>query len=63
MSKQSLRNLLRWGGLAIAIIGFILGRTAHTLRVYKVAQTLMWIGLAMIVGGIIVRMFISEPRR
>ena len=62
MSKQSLRNVLRWGGLAIAIIGFILGRTAHTLREYKVGQTLMWIGLAMIVGGIIVRMFISEPK-
>jgi uncharacterized membrane protein YoaK (UPF0700 family) len=62
VSKQSLRNVLRWGGLAIAIIGFILGRTAHTLRGYKVGQTLMWIGLAMIVGGIIVRMFISEPR-
>lgn len=62
MSKQSLRNLLRWGGIAIAIIGFILGRTAHTASAFKIAQVLMWIGLAMIVGGIIVRMFISEPR-
>ena len=62
MSKQSLRNLLRWGGLTIAIVGFILGRTAHMLREYRIGQTLMWIGLAMIVAGIIVRMFISQPR-
>jgi uncharacterized membrane protein YoaK (UPF0700 family) len=62
VSKQSLRNVLRWGGLAIAIIGFILGRTAHTLKAFRVGQALMWVGLAMIVGGIIVRMFISEPR-
>ncbi|GEM_PF-3294386 len=54
--------MLRWGGLTIAIIGFILGRTAHTLREYRIGQTLMWIGLAMIVAGIIVRMFISQPR-
>ena len=62
MSKQTLRHLLRWGGLTIAIVGFILGRTAHTLRDYRVGQALMWIGLAMIVAGIIVRMFISQPR-
>ena len=62
MSKQSLRNVLRWGGLAIAIIGFILGRTAHTLRTFRFAQVLMWVGLVMIVGGIIVRMLISEPK-
>ncbi len=62
MSKQTLRHMLRWGGLTIAIIGFILGRTAHTLREYRIGQTLMWIGLAMIVAGIIVRMFISQPR-
>jgi hypothetical protein len=62
VSKQSLRNLLRWCGLTIAIIGFILGRTAHTLSAFRIAQVLMWIGLLMIVGGIIVRMFISEPK-
>ena len=62
MSKQSLRNVLRWGGLAIAAIGFILGRSAHTLRVFRVAQVLMWVGLLMIVGGIVVRMFISEQK-
>lgn len=62
MNKQSLRNLLRWAGIAIAIAGFILGRTAHTLNVFRAAQVLMWIGLLMIVAGIVVRMFISEPK-
>jgi len=62
VSKQSLRNVLRWGGLAIAIVGFILGRTAHTLSVFRAAQVLMWVGLLMIVAGIVVRMFISEQK-
>lgn len=62
MNKQSLRNLLRWGGLLIAIVGFILGRTARTSNLYRIAQALMWLGLVMIVAGIVVRMFISEPK-
>jgi hypothetical protein len=53
---------LRWGGLAIAAAGFILGRSAHTITAFKTAQVLMWIGLLMIVAGIIVRMFIREPK-
>jgi hypothetical protein len=61
VNKQALRNLLRWGGVAFVAIGFILGRTTHNLRVANVAQGLIWIGLAMIVGGIIVRLFIAEP--
>ena len=61
MNKQALRNLLRWGGVAFVAIGFILGRTAHNLSVANAAPGLIWIGLAMIVGGIIVRLFIAEP--
>ena len=30
VNKQLLRNILRWGGIALAIVGFILGRTAQT---------------------------------
>ena len=62
MSKQSLRNTLRWGGIVIAIVGFVLGRTAHSPSVFRIAQALMWVGLLMIVAGIVVRMFISEPK-
>ena len=60
MSKQALRNLLRWGGLAIAAIGFGIGRAAQTTNTFQIARVLMWVGLGMIVAGIIVRMFISE---
>ncbi len=60
MSKQALRNLLRWGGLGIALIGFILGRTAQSAATLQAGRVLVWIGLVMIVAGIIVRMFIRE---
>ena len=61
MSKQAVRNLLRWGGIVIALIGFAIGRTAHTSSGFQIARVLMWVGLGMIVAGMIVRMFIREP--
>ena len=60
MSKQALRNLLRWGGLAVGAIGFGIGRAAQTASTFQIGRVLMWVGLGMIVAGIIVRMFISE---
>ena len=61
MSKQSLRNILRWGGIALAIVGFILGRTAQSASTANTGRALVWVGLVMIVSGIIVRMFIRRP--
>ena len=56
MSKQVLRDALRWGGITVAIIGFILARTAHTARAFNTGRLLIWIGLVMIVSGIFVRL-------
>jgi VIT1/CCC1 family predicted Fe2+/Mn2+ transporter len=61
VNKQALRNVLRWGGLALALIGFILGRVATNANMFNAGRVLVWVGLVMIVGGIIVRLFISEP--
>ena len=61
MNKQSLRNILRWCGIALAIIGFILGRTAQSASRANAGRVLVWVGLVMIVCGIIVRMFIRRP--
>lgn len=61
MSKQALRNLLRWGGLALAAVGFVIGRTAQTANAYQAGRVLLWIGLGMVVTAIVVRMFIREP--
>jgi VIT1/CCC1 family predicted Fe2+/Mn2+ transporter len=61
VTRQALRNLLRWGGLAIAIIGYVFGRSVHTVSGAHAARVLLWIGLAMIVSGIVVRWFVSEP--
>jgi hypothetical protein len=61
VNKQALRNLLRWGGLAVAVIGFVIGRVAHSAATFQTGRVLVWIGLGMIVAGIVVRMFISEP--
>lgn len=61
MNKQTLRNILRWGGIAIAVIGLILGRTAQTAATVSTGGVLVWIGLVMVVAAIIVRMFIREP--
>ena len=61
MNKQALRNILRWGGIAIAVIGLILGRTAQTVSTVNTGRVLVWIGLVMVVSAIIVRMFIREP--
>ena len=61
MNKQTLRNILRWGGLAIVIVGFILGRTATNANMFTAGRVLLWVGLVMVIGGLIVRMFISEP--
>ena len=61
MNKQALRNLLRWGGLAVAVLGYVLGRTAHSISVAHAGRVLIWVGLGMIVAGIIVRLFVSEP--
>lgn len=61
MSKTTLRNVLRFGGIAAAIVGFILGRIATSASLFTAGRALIWVGLAMIVGGIVVRMFISEP--
>jgi VIT1/CCC1 family predicted Fe2+/Mn2+ transporter len=61
VSKQALRNLLRWAGLAIAIIGFVIGRVARTASGFQTGRVLVWVGLGMIVAGIVVRMFIREP--
>jgi hypothetical protein len=61
VSKHVLRNLLRWGGLAIAVIGFVIGRVAQSAGAYQAGRVLTWIGLGMIVAGIVVRMFIREP--
>ena len=60
MTKQALRNLLRYGGLAIAVIGFIMGRSAQTASAYQASRIVVWIGLGMVVAGLIVRMFIRE---
>ena len=61
MNKQTLRNVLRWGGLALALVGFILGRTATNADMFNAGRVLVWVGLVMIVGAVIVRLFISEP--
>lgn len=61
MNRQTLRNLLRWSGLAVAIVGLIVGRIGTSASMFTAGRVLVWIGLAMMVGGIIVRMFISEP--
>jgi hypothetical protein len=61
VNKQSLRNILRWGGIALAIIGFILGRTTQSAGRANAGRVLVWVGLVMIVSGIVVRMFIREP--
>jgi len=61
VSKQALRNLLRWGGLAVAAIGFGIGRAAQSSSTFQVGRMMMWVGLGMIVCGMIVRMFIREP--
>ena len=61
MNKQSLRDVLRWGGIALAIAGFILGRTAQSASRANAGRVLVWMGLVMIVSGIVVRMFIREP--
>jgi hypothetical protein len=60
VSKQALRNLLRWCGLGIALVGFILGRTAQNAATFQAGRVLVWIGLVMIVAGIIMRMVIRE---
>jgi hypothetical protein len=62
VNRQALRNLLRWGGLGLAIIGFLIGRLAQSASAYQAGRVLTWIGLGMIVAGIIVRMFISESQ-
>lgn len=60
MNKQSLRNILRWGGIALAIVGFILSRTAQSASTANAGRVLVWVGLVIIVSGIVVRMFIRE---
>lgn len=60
MSKQTLRNILRWGGLGFAVIGFILGRTATSLQAYTAGRALVWAGLVMIIAAIFVRLFSSD---
>jgi hypothetical protein len=61
VNKQKLRNVLRWGGFAFAIGGYVFGRIAQSVKAAQTARTLIWIGLAMIVGGLVVRMFMSDP--
>jgi VIT1/CCC1 family predicted Fe2+/Mn2+ transporter len=61
VNKQALRNVLKWGGLALALIGFILGRIATNPNMFNAGRVLVWVGLVMVVGGIIARLFISEP--
>jgi FtsH-binding integral membrane protein len=61
VNKQSLRNILRWVGIALAIVGFILGRTAQSAGRANAGRVLVWVGLVMILSGLIVRMFIREP--
>jgi len=61
VNKQTWRNILRWGGIAIAVIGLILGRTAQTLSAINTGRVLVWIGLVMVVAALIVRMFVREP--
>jgi uncharacterized membrane protein len=56
VSKQVLRNVLRWGGITVAVIGFMLTRTAHTVKAFNAGRFLIWIGLVMIVSGIFVRL-------
>ena len=53
MSKQALRNLLRWGGLVVAAIGFIMGRSAQTASAYHASRIVVWIGwtTGVIQGG------------
>lgn len=60
MNKQTLRNILRWGGIAIAVMGLILGRTAQAAATANTGRVLVWIGLLMVVAAIIMRMFIRE---
>jgi FtsH-binding integral membrane protein len=61
VNKQSLRNILRFGGIALAIIGVILGRTAQSPSTAHTGRVLIWVGLVMMVSGLVVRMFIREP--
>jgi len=60
VNKQALRNVLRWGGVGAAIIGFILGRTAAHAQTFRAARALVWAGLVMIVLGIFVRLFMPD---
>jgi hypothetical protein len=47
--------------LALAAVGFVIGRTAQTANAYQTGRVLLWIGLGMVVTAIVVRMFIREP--
>jgi hypothetical protein len=62
VNKHVLRNVLRWGGVGIAIIGYIVGRTAHTIKMFNTGRFLIWFGLVMIVGGIFVRLLMPEKK-
>lgn len=61
MSKQALRNVLRWGGIGVAVIGLIVGRTTTNPHTFAVGRMLVWAGLVMVVAAIFLRLFISEP--
>jgi hypothetical protein len=60
VSKQALRNVLRWGGLSVAVVGFILARIATRPQAFTVGRVLIWAGLVMMVAGIFVRLFIPD---
>lgn len=60
MNLKALRNLLRWGGIAIVLIGFYVARTAQDPSTASTGRVMTWVGFGMIVTGIVVRMFIRE---
>jgi hypothetical protein len=60
VSKQAIRNVLRWGGISVAVVGLILARTATSSQTLTAGRMLIWAGLVVIVAGIFVRLFIPD---
>jgi hypothetical protein len=61
MNKSALRNLFRYGGLALFIIGFLLQKRAETDSLHTAGTALVWCGVALILVGLIVRLFVPDP--
>jgi len=59
---QKARLILRWGGLALALIGFWLQRTGQTSNAAETGRIVIWAGLTMIVAALFVRLFAADAR-